>query len=181
MPRWPPFKEQLIVSNAALLWSPHARPPSLPRTAGCQLSGGWQLPRAGSFGFASVPSWPGGACTAGAWQLQRVTMTSRLSGAQAGIPGETGSMVNRAHGAEPSPLLPTVPGFEGSFHDARAPRRSSPQRRSGSGLSLPHWAPFGSQSSGLVTLWLPGHGELLLIEGLCRSPHQPGKPAISRR
>lgn len=57
----------------------------------------------------------------------RVTMTSRLSGAQAGIPGETGGMVNRAHAAKPSPPLPTVLGFEGSFHDAHATGSQAPR------------------------------------------------------
>lgn len=114
-----------------------------------------------------------GGCLAAAESPSDITVLR----AQAGIPGGAGCMVKGAHAAEPSPLSPLSQALK-AVSMMHTLWRSSPQRRNGSGLSLPQWAP---RAAWLVTLRPPGHGELLLIEGLCRSPHHSCKPAISQR
>lgn len=62
VPRWPPFEEQLIISNAkpagALCHCPRSPRPTTGLLARRRAAASH---RAGSFGFASVPSRPGGA------------------------------------------------------------------------------------------------------------------------
>lgn len=63
----------------------------------------------------------------GAWQLRRVTVTSRFSGPRQASQGGTGCMVNGVQAAGALSPLPTELGFEGSFHDAHAVEVKPPE------------------------------------------------------
>lgn len=58
-------------------------------------------------------------------------------------------MVNRAQAAKPLPPLPTVPGFEGSFHDAHATGGQAPRGGAEVDYPSPIGLPLAPRAAGL--------------------------------